>query len=595
MVVDGLPVVSFSPDVSQALRSFGAWGSYAEIWRHQPNVRTVVSFLARNVGQLEMKMYEKVSATDRVELDEHPLAMMLGIEPNPGLTAYRLWDGTVSDLGIYDYALWRKLRAAGPGSRVVGVARVSVMSVIPDWEPGTGLLRGFRLATGEVVDPGEFVIFPGYDPLGGLGVSPLETLRSLLMEEFEAQRNRTGMWRAASRRGGVIERPLEAPEWSDEARTTFRADWDATTTGATNSGKTAVLEDGMVYKDSAFSPEEAQYIQGRKLLREEVASAYHIPPPMIGILEHGTYANVEESHKQLYQDTMQPTLDRLEQEVRLQLLPEFEAFDSKHRIYFEFNIRDKLKGSFEEESKIGVSAVGGPYMTRNEWRARVNLPRLDDPAADELIVPLNVIIGGMPSPVTPTATPATPPNVPKGMIPVLEALGVITPAEAKAVESVVGREKSADPEEVAFLKEGRDTYTARHLDALQKTFKRQRNSYLGGKGFDRERWDKELADDLTGVALQATAHFGEHAAGKIGGAFDQERTANFLRANADGVAKTINDATERMLGEEASDAAAVFADLIDNRAPQIAASRTTFVMSWAQNEAVHQNSPDDGK
>jgi HK97 family phage portal protein len=574
IVVDGLPVVSFSPDISSVMRSYGAWGSYAEIYRHQPNVRTVVDFLARNVGQLTIKLYERVSATDRVHLDEHPASVILR-KPNPGLTPYRLWEGTVADIGIYNRAYWRKLRAAGPGSRMVGVARVSPLSLLPDWDPATGQLRAYRMATGEMVRPDEFILFPGYDPLGGEGLSPLETLRSLLMEEFEAQVARRWFWRNFARKGGVVERPVEAPEWDDVARARWREDFEGRHTGAENTGRVAMLEDGMHWVDAQFSAEESQFIQSRKLLREEVASAYHIPPPMIGILDHGTYANVQESHKQLYQDTMQPLLDRLEQELALQLLPEFEAFDAQGRQYLEFNIEDKLKGSFEDRSKIAVQAGGGPYLTRNEVRAEFNRPRIDKPEYDELIVPANVVLGGQPSPVTPTATPATPQNVPK-------ALG---PDGAKA----------ADAAEVEFLKEGRDTYTARHLEALQKTFRRQRNSVLGGKGFDRLRWDKELADDLFGVAVQATTHFGEHAAERVKGAWDQERTANYLRANADGVAKSINDVTDTQLGEEGADAAAVFQVLIDARAPQIAATRTTFVMNWAANEAVHQNSPNDGK
>lgn len=573
MVVDGLPVVSFSPDISSVLRSYAAWGSYAEIYRHQPNVRTVVDFLARNVGQLTLKLYERVSATDRVHLDEHPVSVILR-KPNPGLTPYRLWEGTVADIGIYNRAYWRKLRVGGAGTRVIGVARVSPLALLPDWDPTTGLLRFYRMPHGEIVMPDEFILFPGYDPLGGEGLSPLETLRSLLLEEYEAQIARRWFWKNFARKDGVIERPLDAPEWDDSARTRFREDWEGRMTGAPNSGRTAMLEDGMHWVDSAFSAEESQFIQSRKLLREEVASAYHIPPPMIGILDHGTYANVQESHKQLYQDTMQPLLDRLEQELQLQLLPEFEAFDLQGKQYLEFNIDDKLKGSFEDRSKIAVQAGGGPYLTRNEVRAEFNRPRIDKPEYDELIVPANVIAGGQPSPVTPLATPATPPNVPKAL----------EPDGAKA----------ADAAEVAFLKEGRDTYTARHLEALQKTFKRQRNSVLGGKGFDRLRWDKELSDDLFGVAVQATTHFGEHAAERIKGAWDQERTANYLRANAEGVAKSINDATAAQLAEEGADQASVFQVLIDARAPQIAATRTTFVMNWAANEAVHQNTPGTG-
>src|SRR5690554_6984432 len=47
-------------------------------------------------------------------------------------------------------------------------------------------------------------------------------------------------------------------------------------------------------------------IEARKLTREEVAAAYYIPPPLVGILDHATFSNIREQHKQLYQDTLGP-------------------------------------------------------------------------------------------------------------------------------------------------------------------------------------------------------------------------------------------------------------------------------------------------
>jgi hypothetical protein len=42
------------------------------------------------------------------------------------------------------------------------------------------------------------------------------------------------------------------------------------------------------------------------------------------------------------------------------------------------------------------TATGAPIMTRNEARQRMNLPHL--PGADDLVVPLNVLVGGQASP-----------------------------------------------------------------------------------------------------------------------------------------------------------------------------------------------------
>ena len=128
-------------------------------------------------------------------------------------------------------------------------------------------------------------------------------------EAAAAQAERTRFWLNKAAVGGVIERPAEAPKWSDPARDRFRTDWDERFAGPGNAGKTPVLEDGMTFKPEAFSPADAQWAEGRRLTREEVARAFHIPPPMVGVLDNATFSNISEQHRMLYQDTLGPWLE----------------------------------------------------------------------------------------------------------------------------------------------------------------------------------------------------------------------------------------------------------------------------------------------
>ena len=59
--------------------------------------------------------------------------------------------------------------------------------------------------------------------------------------------------------------------------------------------------------------------------------------------------------------------------------------------YAEFDITAKLAGSFEGQASVLSTSTGGPWMTRNEARARQNPPAIE--GGDELIVPMNVTEG----------------------------------------------------------------------------------------------------------------------------------------------------------------------------------------------------------
>jgi len=164
-----------------------------------------------------------------------------------------------------------------------------------------------------------------------------------------------------------------------------------------------VLEDGMSYKAIAFSARDSEYVAARKLTREECAAIYNVPQPSVGILDHATFSNIKEQHKQLYQDTLGPWCKFFAEEFMLQLLPDVEAlgYDTAN-VYVEANIAEKLKGSFEEQAQSIFLLTGRPIMTANEARARLNLPAMtDDPSADELQRPLNMASGG-----SDTAAPA---------------------------------------------------------------------------------------------------------------------------------------------------------------------------------------------
>lgn len=355
--------------------------TYAEMWRTQPQIRTVVSFLARNVAQLGLHVFRRISDLDRERIVDHPVAQLLG-RPNPFTTQYRFSEALVADLAIYDNAFLVKVKLP---DQPMSLVRLDPAQVQPEGDDPF-VATGYKVGK-TVFKPENIIHFRGYSPLDARwGMSPMESLRELLAEDRQATLYREQLWRNGARASGYLERPLEAPQWTREGKERFRAGWQAQYTGgAAGAGGTPILEDGMKYVPASTSPRDAQWIESRKLTREEVTSAYHIPPTLVGILDHATYSNITEQHKMLYVDTLGPTLQMIQQELQLQLFPDFPGAED---LYCEYNIAEKLKGSFEEQAQQLQASVGGPWMTRNEARARVNLPQLDD--ADNLINPLNL-------------------------------------------------------------------------------------------------------------------------------------------------------------------------------------------------------------
>lgn len=539
---------------------------YATIWKTQPHVRTVIGFLARNIAQIGLHAFERTSDTDRRRLTDHPLADLIA-KPNPRTTRYRLIDALVNDLGIYDVACWAKMKSA---DQPVGLLRLPPKQIEPigdSWGwPDAIRFKGNKGSIDLPMD--QVVFFRGYNPDDSRwGVSPMETLRRVLAEEYQATLYREQLWRNGARFPGYIKRPKAAGQWSPEARERFRADWRGLYTGnGPGAGGTPVLEDDMEFSAGGITPAQAQYLETRKLTREEVAAAFHIPLPMVGILDHATFSNIKEQHQNLYQDTLGPWLEMIQQEIGLQLLPDF---DDSTNIYVEFNLADKMKGSFEEQATSLQTAVGAPWLTRNEARARQNLPQVD--GGDDLVTPLNVLVGGQASP---------------------------TDSAPKAGGAV--REKSSEAVRNVRLMKARATeqHSKKLSELLSKFFERQGKAVLSAIGagdnwWDAERWDKELSGDLHAASVSMAATLGKAQAEALGytsADYDVDQTVAFLKAVADRYATSINTTTKGKLDALDDDAepVQVFDEATTSRAVGAGALIATFMAGFATHEAAEQ-------
>lgn len=509
---------------------------YAAIYRTQPNVRLVVRFLARNIASLPLKGYRRISLAERAELEpDHELAAILKspfpAAPKPP-TRYRWVRTMVEDLAIFDR--YYALKVRNPATGRLNIVRVPPQMMRPHGGTWLGPESYELLGTGgsKHYAPGDVIHLFGHDPANpNDGVSPLEALRRVIAEDQSAGEYREQFWRNAARIPGVLKRPVEAPKWSDPAKDRFLEDWRATWSGSgTEAGGTPVLEEGMDFESTGFSAKESEYLGARRLSREESAALYHVPPAFVGILENANFSNMKEQHVGLYVDTLGPWLEWITTDLELQLVDELDDVDD---VYIDFSLEAKLAGNFEEQAAALSTAVGAPWMVRDEARALRNLPPLPNGEGTRPVVPLNVLEGGLASPRD-TAPPEP------GM--------ADRPARTKHQHE--HGTKSGLPQYLVG-------WEAKHVEVLTSFFERQKNAVLSRLGarngldvaFDADRWNEELGHDLLALSSSMAEDLGGDVAGSVGGEFDLARALPWLSENARISAENINATTLAALGD----------------------------------------------
>lgn len=481
---------------------------YGPAWRNQPSVRKVVGFIARNVASTPLHLFEFDAQYDRSRIRDGALAELLRRPSHaPAMTAMRFWERILIDGLLHDK--WcAQIVEHEDGFELVRIP-ASRVKFVGDW---LGRIEKVVITRKDGSthegNPKDYILDVGYSERGTNGTSPLRTLQAILDESREAVAYRRSIWKNGARVPMVIERPKDAGKFEEGAFTRFKNSWSRFVKGGGEEGGTPILEDGMTLKEvTAFRPKDTLDLEGRKLTDIEVCSAYYIAPELIGARE-GTFSNIKAFKGMLFGPNLGPYFTAWEQALNASLPS---RVSPGYEVYIEANIESKMRGSFEEQIDYISTAVGAPVLTRNEARGRLNLTRIE--GGDDLVTPLNVLIGGQASPqdgvtaggggsveLEPVKAGLTPDDISK----LVTSAGALIRAgfEPQAALAAVG----LDPiEHIGLLPVTLRDEEKAAGDLIKAFLVRQRQVVGSAKRWDRGRWDRELTTDLAKAGVEITS------------------------------------------------------------------------------------------
>ncbi|RBQ00062.1 phage portal protein [Bifidobacterium xylocopae] len=360
------------------------------VFSTQPSVRKTVEFVARNAARIPMKVYRRDGDNDRPVVTSGPLYDLVKY-PTRYHGAYRFWYDLICDLLIYDRFAIKLLPSASTRSGYE-LYRLPAYSWTFTWS-GYEDVHGIQLSTADshsaTIGLDGILWDKGYGSANG--VSPMRTLSQTLREYAESVKWRQAIWQNGARIPGIfaMDADMKPLERGDQKR--LETDINDYLENGGHEGRSPVLQGIHWEKVESFSPKDAQEVEGRTLADIEVASAYHVPPEMVGARE-ADYSSTQAFRDSLYKETLGPLFTQLEQAFNAQIVP---LVSTDPREYVEFDLNAALRGSFLEQAEILQKAVGGPYLSINEGRKEQGFPGLG-PEYDQIIDLLNTVRGGGP-------------------------------------------------------------------------------------------------------------------------------------------------------------------------------------------------------
>jgi HK97 family phage portal protein len=145
--------------------------------------------------------------------------------------------------------------------------------------------------------------------------------------------------------------------------------------------KPAVLQGGLKWRPITIAPEEAQFIETRKMNSREISGkVYRVPPHMIGDVDGSTSwgTGIEQQTLGFVKFTLMPYLVRIEEALS--------AIMTRTQ-YVKFNTDGLLRGDATSRANLYASALEHGWMSPNEVRALEEMAPIDD--GDRYFFPLN--------------------------------------------------------------------------------------------------------------------------------------------------------------------------------------------------------------
>jgi HK97 family phage portal protein len=596
----------------QGLGLVGQFALYSAIYRKQPMIATVVDKVAASAARLPVKVWDVTPKSGKVQDTSSGFAKLMA-NPSSEMSPMAFWRWTFSTHEIYGEAFWYKQRANidangkqyGPVVNLLPM-HPSRVAVHRDVDGNVEYVFTLGVASaGILTAPAEDVVaFLRYNPDNLMrGLSRLEPLNSTLLNEDAARRANASWWQRGARPSIIVSHP---DELAQAAADNLKAAIDARQAGADNMGGSLILQEGMTAQIVQLNAEEMQYIESRKLNREEACMVYDVPPPVIHILDHATFSNITEQMRSMYRDTMSPRLEDIESVIDHSLLPEFFSPGQRET---EFDMSEVLRGDFETRADKAVTLRQAGLITGNDGRELIGKERADDPEMDKIYANAALVELGKPAQresIT-AAVAASPAQASDLQATAAEADSAASDAtqsadSAKVFRDVMGKAGRVKASKAAI----RDTLVTEHQKALAPFFDKQRASVkaaLTSKaagGFDPSAWDGDLASILHTLSQATAQAIGAKVAADLGGTYSSAEIASWLSSNSKATAQKINQATADEItaaleaaadGESSDDTVdGVFDGIVAQRADQISLTRVLVVGSLASLVAARLSS-----
>ena len=310
-------------------------------------VYSCINLIAKSAASVQWKTYKRNSKGVWEEILDHPLTLLLE-KPNPYMSQKDFIERMTHSLYLGGNSLFTKIRATNGQVLELWYLPQDNVKPVPDAREFIKHYEYNAEGVKRIIETKDIIHNQFLNPADLFwGIAPIKAAAEIIDTDNEAIAwNRHSMKnRAISDGAFILEQPLTREQWEEA-----RAQITEQHTGTENARTFWVLGAGAQWQPLSMSPAEMDFINSRKLNREDICSIFGVPPVMIGYYENATLANVSEGRKIFWQDTIVPYLVDIRNSLNAALAAEYGTdirldFDTSTVEALQENIADKIQNA----------------------------------------------------------------------------------------------------------------------------------------------------------------------------------------------------------------------------------------------------------
>lgn len=297
--------------------------------------------IGETIGSFSCGYFRQDEDGNAMPYKEHKLYGLVNVEPHPLYTSFTYWETAAMHVAIdgNHYAYMNR----DTNGEIESFDLLNPESMVVFTYQNRIWYRDQNTNTTYSQDDIIHVKGPSKDGL--IGMTPISYAATTFNGAKAAGEYVDSVYANGAFIGGAL---MTDKELSNDQQTKLIESWQSAYGGSKKAGGTAVLEDGVQFKEIRMKPQDLDIILTKKYQDSDISGLYRVPLHLINALERSTNNNIEQQDIDFAKHCIRPYIKRIESEYNRKLVPS----DKRGKEFIRFNMDSLLRGDTKSRGEF---------------------------------------------------------------------------------------------------------------------------------------------------------------------------------------------------------------------------------------------------